>query len=170
MSGGGTKLARSRPCSNNSAIHAASATSVLRPGTLCMCAAFTSNNSKSASNAAKTGFQYTPVASSATCVTPASVSQPANTLSPAVVVENCRVVDALERPDGRGARTFAITVSRCTSRPATRSNSNSIPTPQRSSQLPWMLPPAGDPDLEESEIRAQSNTHHYLTDPTVMLF
>src|SRR5215204_4636807 len=37
---GGTKLARTSPCSTNRAIHGESDTSLLRPGTLCMCAAF----------------------------------------------------------------------------------------------------------------------------------
>jgi hypothetical protein len=36
----GTKLARTSPCSVSCAIHAESLTSVLRPGTLRMCAAF----------------------------------------------------------------------------------------------------------------------------------
>jgi hypothetical protein len=38
-SGGGTKLARTSPCRTRSAIHSASFTSVLRPGTLRMCEA-----------------------------------------------------------------------------------------------------------------------------------
>ncbi len=51
--GGGTNEARSRPCSSNCATHAASATSVLRPGTFFMRAALTSNTSKLASSTAK---------------------------------------------------------------------------------------------------------------------
>ncbi len=63
---GGTKLERIRPCASRSAIHIASLTSVLRPGTLRMCAALASTSSNSASSTCHTGFQYTPVASIAT--------------------------------------------------------------------------------------------------------
>src|SRR5262249_42098634 len=55
----GTKLERISPCANRSAIHVASFTSLLRPGTLRMCAALasTSSNSPSASSTCQTGFQ-----------------------------------------------------------------------------------------------------------------
>ena len=42
---GGTKLARIKPCARRSEIHTASLTSLLRPGTLRMCAAFASTSS-----------------------------------------------------------------------------------------------------------------------------
>ena len=57
ISGGGTKLGRNNPCSINCAIHVASATSVLRPGTLRMRAAFTSIYSNWLSKAKNTGRQ-----------------------------------------------------------------------------------------------------------------
>lgn len=46
---GGTKLGRTRPCSTSWQIQAASATSVLRPGTLWRCWALSSQHSKSSS-------------------------------------------------------------------------------------------------------------------------
>jgi len=65
-----------------------------------------------------TGFQYTPVASIATCVQPASASHVDSSNRLAVVVPKLRtVVDALP-PAAR--RTQATTVSLCTSRPAQR--------------------------------------------------
>ena len=54
----GTKLARIRPCANNSASHIASLTSVLRPGTFFTCAAFANTNANSpSSKMCHTGFQ-----------------------------------------------------------------------------------------------------------------
>jgi hypothetical protein len=54
----GTKLARIRPCANNSASHIASLTSVLRPGTFFTCAAFANTNTNSpSSKMCHTGFQ-----------------------------------------------------------------------------------------------------------------
>ena len=67
---GGTKLARIRPCASRSAIQVASFTSLLRPGTPLMCAAFASTSSKRPSRMCQTGFQYTPVASIATMRAP----------------------------------------------------------------------------------------------------
>src|SRR5215831_9026378 len=72
MGWGGTKLAFSNPCSNKSAIHSASFTSVLRPGTFLMRWALATVSSKSPSRMAYTGFQYTPVDSMATCVQPSA--------------------------------------------------------------------------------------------------
>jgi hypothetical protein len=90
MACGGTKLERIRPCASRSAIHIASLTSVLRPGTLRMCAALASTSSNSASSTCHTGFQYTPVASIATCVQPCSASQSASLSGSAVVVPKLR--------------------------------------------------------------------------------
>ena len=72
------KLPRSRPHSSNWASHSLSFTSVLRPGTFFTWRALTSTTSSvSGSHRAwKTGFQYTPVASIATWVTPWSTNQP----------------------------------------------------------------------------------------------
>src|SRR6267143_5705036 len=57
---GGTKLGRSNPWQNKSAIHSASLTSVLRPGTFLTCCALATTISKAPSKRALTGFQYTP--------------------------------------------------------------------------------------------------------------
>jgi hypothetical protein len=46
---GGTNDGRSNPCSSNCAIHSASRTSLLRPGTAFMCAAFNSHTSMTSS-------------------------------------------------------------------------------------------------------------------------
>src|SRR6266511_512047 len=76
MTGGGTKLPRSSPCSNSSHSHAASPTSVLRPGRIFTCRALTSSSSNPRSSSTyQTGFQYCPVASITTWVTPWSPSQ-----------------------------------------------------------------------------------------------
>ena len=72
---GGTKLARISPWASRSASHMASLTSVLRPGTFLTCAALASTSSKWPSSTCHTGFQYTPVASMATCSTPKESSQ-----------------------------------------------------------------------------------------------
>ena len=53
---GGPKLAFNRPCCSRSAIHSASPTSVLRPGTAFRCCAWTTNNSKRPSRMFYTGF------------------------------------------------------------------------------------------------------------------
>ena len=53
---------------------------------MCCALASTSVNDDSSSRMCHTGFQYTPVASIATCVQPASVSQAASSSRPAVVV------------------------------------------------------------------------------------
>jgi hypothetical protein len=64
------------------------AMSVLRPGTLRMWRAFNSQHSRSSSRTHITGFQYTPVASIPTRVTPLATSQSHNTNKSAVNVEN----------------------------------------------------------------------------------
>ena len=69
------KLGRSNPCLRRSAIHSASFTSVLRPGTALMWCAFTTHTVNRSSNRLTIGFQYTPVLSIATCVTSISPSQ-----------------------------------------------------------------------------------------------
>ena len=85
--GRGTKLPRSSPCSNSSASQAASQTSVLRPGRILTWRALTNNSSKPASSRTyQTGFQYWPVASITTWVTPSAVSQSASASSPEVKV------------------------------------------------------------------------------------
>jgi hypothetical protein len=54
----GTKLARTRPQASRSAIQVASFTSVLRPGTFLICAAFATIRSKAPSlRILQTGFQ-----------------------------------------------------------------------------------------------------------------
>src|SRR2546422_4888299 len=63
------------------------------------------------------GFQYTPVASMATLVTPASVRNPASCLTPRLVVGN-RFLVTLTSPPGSLIRVAATTLSRCTARPA----------------------------------------------------
>ena len=45
ISGGGTNDGANKPCSSSCAIHSASRTSLLRPGTAFMCAAFSSHTS-----------------------------------------------------------------------------------------------------------------------------
>jgi hypothetical protein len=87
MAAGGTKLPRSSPCSSNSASQAASATSVLRPGRILTCRALTSSSWKPrSSSTCQIGFQYWPVASITTWVTPSAVNQSASASSPEVKV------------------------------------------------------------------------------------
>ncbi len=118
IAGGGTKLARIRPCANKSASQVASFTSLLRPGTFFTCAAFARISAKRSSRTYQIGFQYTPVASIATCVHPARSSQSASSNNPRVVVGKRRT----------SRSTFLLLISRrqattsalCTSRPAHR--------------------------------------------------
>ena len=94
---------------------AASRTSVLRPGTALMCCGFTSFTSNPASSSTShTGFQYTPVASIATAVTPSATSQPASSPSDASNVKNVRTSLRRDRP-APGVRTQAVTDRLCTS-------------------------------------------------------
>ena len=90
---GGTKLAFNSPASSSWHSHCASLTSVLRPGTALTWRALTSSSSKSSSRIAQTGFQYTPVASIATCVTPSAFSQSRSANRPCTVV--CELRDVL---------------------------------------------------------------------------
>src|SRR5262249_12294461 len=106
----GTKLGRIRPCANRSEIQSESLTSLLRPGTFLMCAAFASTSLKSSSdNMCQTGFQYTPVASIATCAHLVSVSHSDSAIRLAVVVANVRI--SLTRLPSITRRTQATTVA-----------------------------------------------------------
>src|SRR5262249_61646134 len=66
--------------------HIASFTSLLRPGTFFTCVAFARMSAKRLSRTCQTGFQYTPVASIATCVHPALSSHSASANNSCVVV------------------------------------------------------------------------------------
>jgi hypothetical protein len=125
MAAGGTKLPRSSPCSNSSASQAASATSVLRPGRILTWRALTRSNWKPASSRTyQTGFQYWPVASITTWVTPSAASHPASASSPEVKVGKVRT--SWRRPPWpSGTRTQATTSSLATSRPAQPGTSSS---------------------------------------------
>ena len=137
---GGTKLPRISPCANRSAIQAASFRSLLRPGTFRMCCALasTSVNDSSSSRTCHTGFQYTPVASIATCVQPASVSQAASSSRPAVVVANSRCSVVTFRP--AAMRTHAFTHREWTSNPAHRGYKTSIRHLLLAKALAWSPP------------------------------
>jgi len=127
MAAGGTKLERNRPCSSSSASQAASATSLLRPGKIFTCLAFTSSSSKPrrASRTYQTGFQYWPVASITTWVTPSAPSQAAISSNAPVNVENVRI-SWRRRPAPPGVRTATTTSSLPTSNPAHRSTITSM--------------------------------------------
>ena len=87
----GTKLARIRPWARRSDCQAASLTSLLRPGTFFTCRALASTSSTSPSlRMCQTGFQYTPVASMATCRHPCEASQSESSSSSRVVVPKVR--------------------------------------------------------------------------------
>src|SRR5215218_3506710 len=142
MGAGGTKLPRSSPCSNSSASQAASQTSVLRPGRILTCRALTNNSSKPASSRTyQTGFQYWPVASITTRVTPSAASHPASASNPEVKVGNVRTSWA-RPPRPSGTRTQATTSSLATSNPAQRATSSS--TVDTSLACGWC--PAGPTD------------------------
>ena len=96
----------------------ASLTSVLRPGTFFTCAALASTSSKWPSSTCHTGFQYTPVASIATCSTPKDSSQSASSSRPDVVVAKVRT--SCNGAPSPAMRTQATTVCLCTSNPAQR--------------------------------------------------
>ena len=83
---GGTKLAANSPASSSRHSHSASPTSVLRPGTCLTWRALTNKHSNSSSSTYQTGFQNTPVASIATCVTRRCASQSRNANKPGTVV------------------------------------------------------------------------------------
>ena len=117
---GGTKLARSSPASSSCANHAASDTSVLRPGTCLTWRALTSTHANSSSRIAHGGFQYTPVASIATCVTPCAFSQSRSPSRPCTVVLNS-ATSSSRPPLPSGTLTAAVSSALCTSKPPTRS-------------------------------------------------
>src|SRR5262245_34422918 len=118
IAGGGTKLDRIRPCAIRSASQVASFTSLLRPGTFFTCAAFARISANRPSRMCQTGFQYTPVASIATCVHPALSSHSASANNPCVVVGKRRTSRSTLRLLIR--RRQATTSTLCTSRPAHR--------------------------------------------------
>src|SRR5262245_42093406 len=118
IAGGGTKLDWIRPCANRSASQAASFTSLLRPGTFFTCAAFARISANRPSRMCQTGFQYTPVASIATCVHPALSNHSASANNPCVVVGKRRTSRSALRLLIR--RRQATTSTLCTSRPAHR--------------------------------------------------
>ena len=105
--------------------------SVLRPGTFLTCRALTSINSNRSSRTVQTGYQYTPVDSITTWVTPPSSSQSRKDSSPFIVVRKVRIVFSRSSGPAPGVRMHATTVFLCTSRPAHRSINTSVLRP------PW---------------------------------
>ena len=101
---------------------------------MCCALASTSVNDSSSSRTCHTGFQYTPVASIATCVQPASVSQAASSSRPAVVVANSRCSVVTFRP--AAMRTHAFTHREWTSNPAHRDGTR-LPSVTSCSQRRW---------------------------------
>src|SRR5438034_11247922 len=106
-------------------------------------------------------FQYTPVASIPTVVTPRSASQAASCATPAVVVAN-RSLSSRTPPRGPGTRAHAVTLSRCTSNAATRSRicSTLLSLPEVTGS-----PPGRDRLHTESGVRARSDTPRSLGSP-----
>src|SRR6266498_4180590 len=158
MAGGGTKLERSSPCSSSSASQAASATSVLRPGRILTWRALTSSSaSPRSSSTYQTGFQYWPVASITTWVTPSASSQSASAARSALKVANVRTSWRRRPPaPGAGVRTQATTSRLATSNPAQRSTSRSTrppPTVARTACRAWQGRP-----INEAVRRARSNS------------
>jgi hypothetical protein len=99
-------------------------TSVFWPGTFLMCIALASTSANASSSTCQTGFQYTPVASIATCVTPASAGQSASASNCLVVVP--KVATACSAFGPSWMRRDATTTSLCTSSPAHRGWNTSI--------------------------------------------
>ena len=89
-----------------------------------ICWALASTSVNDSSRMCHTGFQYTPVASIATCVQPASVRHAASSSRPAVVVANSRCSVVTVRP--AATRTQAFTRREWTSNPAHRGYKTSI--------------------------------------------
>ena len=150
----GTKLARSNPHCRQCAIHSASLTSLLRPGTFLRCWALTSSTVHCPSSRVYTGFQNTPVDSIATCVTPAARNQSLSSNRSAVIVPTCRI-SLSTRPSGWSWRPQTMMVALCTSSPATVPSSPSMwplgSCPRR--PLPVVIAPSlwGRPgDIENS--------------------
>src|SRR5262249_34861988 len=154
---GGTKLLRNSPCSSSWHNHCASEASVLRPGTFLTCAALHKTSSNSSSSTYQTGFQYTPAASIATCLTPSPSSQSRNASRSLVIVEKVPI-SSVRFPLRSGTRTHAVTDALCTSSAQQRSYNCSIMT-SRSKQR--QTPPARSPRVQESGQRA----HGTIRDP-----
>jgi hypothetical protein len=119
------KLGRTSPCAKSSAIHWASLTSVLRPGTALLWAALSSQTSKVPSRRLKTGFQSSPVLSKPMWVQPPSASQSERRNSSLVVVPKVRV-SASRVPCASRVSRQTTTVRLWTSMPAQRSNTMSM--------------------------------------------
>jgi hypothetical protein len=93
---------------------------VLRPGRSLTCRALTNSSSKPRSSSTyQHGFQYWPVASITTRVTPSWASHSASASSPEVNVWNVRTSWS-RPPRPSGTRTHATTSSLATSNPAQR--------------------------------------------------
>ena len=105
------KPALSNPWRSRSASHSQSRTSVFLPGTALTSRALNRITFSAASRMLKTGSQYTPVLSIATCVQPSARSQSESVNKSSVMVEKVRVcvLPCLIRQ--------ATTVLACTSRP-----------------------------------------------------
>lgn len=96
------------------------------------CSGLTTNSGHpppATSSTLKTGFQYTPVASIATAVTPAMASQAASCSRSAVIVPNCRTSSTASPVTGSERSTQATTVFVCTSNPAQQAWTTFIRTP-----------------------------------------
>jgi len=133
----------------------ASATSVLRPGTIFTCLAFTNFRSNARSSSPyQIGFHYGPVASITTSVTPFASSQPAGSFTLDVNVAKTLSSPSRPWPEDRGVRTQATTSSLPTSNPAQRSTTTSTrhPSPETVRRA-WQ----GQPIIEPVR-RARSNT------------
>src|SRR6266545_7299330 len=124
------KLPCSRSCRTRNASRSASARSVFRPLIALTCSGLTTRivQRPTPSSTLYSGFQYTPVASSAMCVTSASVSHAASASSAPSIVLNVRVSRCTD-PPGPGRSTHATTVFLCTSSPAQRSCTTSMRPP-----------------------------------------
>jgi hypothetical protein len=129
--------------------------------------ALTSINSSpaAASRTCQIGFQYTPVASIATWVTPSPTSQSRSSRNEAVNVRNRRTVET-RSPSAPGVRTQAITVFLCTSNPAHRETITSIATDTSLTRRSrhFQDRPRSQATTE-SETRARSDNPGCLTTP-----
>src|SRR5256714_12515802 len=111
------KLTLNKPCCNKSTIHSTSLTSIFLQGTTLICCALTTSTVKLPSSRLNTGFQYTPVASKATCVHPCSLSQSPSFNNSSVVVKEVRNSLCVLPLDGC-VNKQTLTVFLCTSSPA----------------------------------------------------
>src|SRR6266704_3803281 len=118
-----------------------------------MCCALTSSSVNELSSTFQGAFQYTPVLSSATCVTPCAVNQSANASKSAVMVLKVRIslCGCLPAP---GTTTQATTVSLCTSSPQQRSYTTSMDQTLLSD---WW-PSRGVPQITDFAVRASRRT------------